>query len=477
MTIVDDGLPDPAVVVLVGPSGAGKSTWANARYARNEVLASDGLRAVVGSGEHDLEATKDAFALLDAILAARIRRRLTTVVDSLGLEPIRRRGYLAAARSAGLPAVAVVFGIDADECRRRNRARDRPIPAANLAAQLRRMTDVQREIAEEGWDVVLRPSSSTSRLVTPEPVVEPRRPGPEPGLRFILQISRFPWGDDPAAWLSSVALTAAQAGFAGIALMDHLIQIPQVGRAWDPIPQPWVTLGLLAGLPVRLRLGTLVSPVTFHAAGVLAKTVATLDALTGGRAFCGLGVGWWAREHAAFDVPFPPATQRLELLARCIETMRALWRPGTKPYVGDRVTLPETTCYPRPVGEIPIIVGGTGPRVLRIAGQLADGCNVPSDPAVVDRAVAAMDGGEVTVLDVPLIGRDRGEVATLVERLRGRTPAASFARRHHAGTLAAHITRMAHLQQQGVHTVFLALPDLAGTDQVEQVTPLVAAFR
>ena len=68
-------------------------------------------------------------------------------------------------------------------------------------------------------------------------------------------------------------------GFDGIALMDHLIQIPQVDRAWEPIPEPWVTLGMLAGLDTNLRLGTLVSPVTFREPGIIAKTVATLDAL------------------------------------------------------------------------------------------------------------------------------------------------------------------------------------------------------
>lgn len=81
--------------------------------------------------------------------------------------------------------------------------------------------------------------------------------------------------------------------------MDHLIQIPQVGRAWEPILELWVTLGMLAGLQPGLRLGTLVTPVTFRAPGILAKTVATLDALSGGRSFCGIGAGWWEREHAA----------------------------------------------------------------------------------------------------------------------------------------------------------------------------------
>ena len=156
-------------------------------------------------------------------------------------------------------------------------------------------------------------------------------------MGFMLQLSRFAWDDDPegpAHWLAAVARAAAEAGLQGIALMDHLIQIPQVGRAWEPIPEPWVTLGMLAGLEPGLRLGTLVTPVTFRAPGILAKTVATLDALSGGRSFCGIGAGWWAREHAGFGLPFPPARARLDQLESAIETMRALWQPGTKAIPG-----------------------------------------------------------------------------------------------------------------------------------------------
>ena len=109
MSEQSERLPDPALVVLVGASGSGKSTWAQARYRLEEVVSSDALRGVVGSGPHDLDASADAFALLETIVAARLGRGLTTVVDTLGLEPDRRRAWLASGRDAGLPVVAVLL--------------------------------------------------------------------------------------------------------------------------------------------------------------------------------------------------------------------------------------------------------------------------------------------------------------------------------------------------------------------------------
>ncbi len=483
-------IPDPALVVLVGPSGSGKSAWAAARYRAQEVVSSDQLRGIVGSGENDLDASADAFAVLDQIVEARARRGLTTVVDTLGLDPARRRGYLDLARQAGLPAAVVLVDADPAEIRRRNQNRNRPVPATAHEAQLRRMRAAAQEIPAEGWDVIARTGATDVEPAhTPgirQAAAAQRRAPARLGL--VLQISRFGWGDDPAGWLAGIATAAAEAGLEGIALMDHLIQIPQVGRAWEPIPEPWVTLGMLAGLPTGLQLGTLVSPVTLRAPGVLAKTVATLDALSGGRAFCGVGTGWWAREHAAFGVPFPPAAERLDRLEAAIETLRALWQPGTKAYHGERVTLPETTCYPRPAGPVPVIVGGAGERrTLAIAARLGDGCNLPSDLPALDRkltvlrahcAAAGRDPEQVriTVLDLPVIGRDREHVATIVETLRGRTTAADFARRHHAGTADDHIGRYRLLAERGVRTVFVSLPDLAGPDDVLRLAPLAAAF-
>jgi alkanesulfonate monooxygenase SsuD/methylene tetrahydromethanopterin reductase-like flavin-dependent oxidoreductase (luciferase family)/predicted kinase len=503
----DEPLPDPALVVLVGASGSGKSVWAAERYRTQEIVSSDDLRGIVGSGPHDLGASDDAFALLDLIVAGRLRRRLTTVVDTLGLDAEVRRGYADQARQAGIASIVVLLDTPSRLCRQRNAARDRPVPASVLTGQLRRVRDAADAIPGEGWDHVVivsaaeqappagslprRPPEATPVGAVPVGAVPVAAVPVAKGQRrmgICLQISRFPWGEDPVGWLRSIALAADEAGLEGVALMDHLIQIPQVDRAWEPIPEPWVTLGMLAGLDTRLRLGTLVTPVSMRPAGIIAKAVATLDVLSDGRAFCGIGAGWWEREHAAFGLPFPPAPERLDMLETAIETLRALWSPGTKAYDGDRVNLPETTCYPRPVSDVPIIVGGGGERrTLQIAARLGDGCNIRNDPATLDHKLAVLrqhcevlgrdvDELLITVLDLPVVGRDRDDVWARVERLRGSTPAAVFAERRHAGTVDDQRRRYERLSQRGVDTVFVALPDLETPDDVLALAPLAQAF-
>jgi alkanesulfonate monooxygenase SsuD/methylene tetrahydromethanopterin reductase-like flavin-dependent oxidoreductase (luciferase family)/predicted kinase len=485
-----DRLVDPAVVVLAGAAGSGKSTWAARRFRAAEVVSSDALRAAVGSGPSDLDASVEAFALLDQIVSARTRRSLTTVIDTLGLDPVRRGDYQRLAREAGLPAVLVIMHPAAAVCRERNRERDRPVPAPVLTDQLRKIKSLLDAASEEGWDQILiveqHDAADSPIDVHPTPDHDHR---PSTRLRVVLQVSRFPWPEqDPAGWLRNLALAADDIGFDGLALMDHLIQIPQVDRAWEPIPEPWVTLGMLAGLDTNLRLGTLVSPVTFREPGIIAKTVATLDVLSKGRAFCGLGAGWWLREHQAYGLDFPNDRQRLDQLQVCIETLRALWAPGTKAYHGRYVQLPETTCYPRPVSDVPIIIGGSGERrTLRIAAEQADGCNLPSDQKalrgkidILHRHCAAVgrdpESVEITVLDLPVIGTDREDAAVRVERLRGRLPASIYAARHHPAPAVDHARRYFELADLGVRTIFVALPDLSGSDDLARCAPLLAAL-
>lgn len=471
-----DGLPDPALVVLVGPAGSGKSHWAAARYRAVEVVSSDALRGVVGSGTADLDATDDAFAVLDLVVRARLSRGLTTVVDTLGLDDDRRRGYLALAREHRVPAVVVLVATPEALCRSRNGARDRPVPAPALARQARRSREVADLVREEGWDVVHEVDGSDAEPA-PVPGTSAEQPRPD-GLGVVLQVSRFPWGEDPGGWLASVAEAAEQAGFTGLSVMDHLLQIPQVGRAWDPLPEAWTALGFVAARTSRLRLGTLVSPVSLRAPGLVAKAVATLDVLSGGRSFCGLGAGWFEREHVGFGLGFAPASERVDALAAGVETVRALWAPGTKAFTGRYASLPETACYPRPVHEVEVVVGGSGPRVLRVAAELADAVNVRVQvldealPRWRDASDRAGREPRLTVLDTPVVGTDRDDVARRVERQRGRTPAAVFAARQRAGTATQQRDRYLRLADEGVSTVFVAVADLDGPDDLERLAPL-----
>ena len=166
-----------------------------------------------------------------------------------------------------------------------------------------------------------------------------------------------------------------------------------------------------------------------------------------------------------------------------IETMRALWASGTKEYAGDRVRLPETTSYPRPAGPIPVILGGSGERTLRIAGRLADGINVPSDLDALGARIALARGAAtkagrdpadvaVTVLDLPVIGTDRDDTWARVERLRGRTAAAAYAKRTHAGTAADQRDRYGALADHGVDTVFMAVADLETAEDLVRLAAL-----
>src|SRR5215210_1322990 len=144
-------LPDPCLVVLVGATAAGKSHWATESFAADQVVSSDRLRAVVGAGERDQRASRDAFELLELIVAKRLRRRLTTVVDSTGLEPKRRSAWRALAERHGVPTHAVVFDTPAAVVRARNRERGNPVPARIVSGQLAQTEGAAAALEAEGF--------------------------------------------------------------------------------------------------------------------------------------------------------------------------------------------------------------------------------------------------------------------------------------------------------------------------------------
>jgi F420-dependent oxidoreductase-like protein len=487
-------LPDPCLVVLVGASGSGKSTWARRWFGAERVVSSDGLRAVVGTGHHDQKASADAFAVLDEIVSRRLRRRLATVVDSTGLDAPTRLRWLEMARGARIPAHAVVVTASDDVCRKRNAARDRKVPAAVLTGQLKAAAVAPAALADEGWDGVHHATGAGALLVPPRfldaPAAAARQAaGPLP-LRFGLHLSRFDapsGGAGMAGWLTEVAAAAEAAGFTSLWVMDHLLQIPQIGREWEDMPEAYATLAFLAGRTTTIDLGVLVGSVTLRHPVIVAKLVATLDVLSGGRARCGLGAGWHQREHQLLGIPFPPAARRLDALEDALRLLPLLWGPGSPAFTGRTVSLEAATCYPRPRQDrIPLLVGGQGERrTLRLAARHADAVNLFGDPDLVQHkrgvlaahcAAEGRDPGEVTIthlsqvalLDGPDRALDHPPDRTL-DHGPGRAP--------DQGTLEEQVGRYRGLAEAGVHEAIIRPLDLAeGGPAVERLFPLLAPF-
>ncbi|MGH8968486.1 MAG: TIGR03560 family F420-dependent LLM class oxidoreductase [Actinomycetes bacterium] len=488
-------LPSPCLVVLVGPGASGKSTWAATHFPPDLIVSSDGLRALVGAGEDDIAASADAFELLDEVVRRRVARGVTTVVDTLGLDDTRRQGWVAMARAHGSACVAVGFDTPPAECRARNRSRAKRIPADALSTQLRSWVRVRDRLTDEGWDRVLSPEPVR---VVPEAFVSAaaaaRRQLDQPtGLRFGLHLAAFtPAGpSSTAGWIRDVASAAETAGFDAIYVMDHFRQIPQVGRAWDDFLESYTTLAYLAACTERVRLGALVTGITYRNVAHLGKIVATLDVLSGGRAMCGLGLAWFKVEHTAYGWDFPPTARRYDLLEDALQLLPLLWGPGSRAFHGSVLDVPDASCYPRPLQEhVPILVGGGGERrTLRLAARYADAANVFGDVTTVRHKAAVLEGhcaeagrdpGDValTHLSTAMVGVDDRHLAELVERGRPRrADPAAYAASVHAGTVADHIGRFRELAEAGAQEVMVRLPDLADPTSLERMAKVIAAFR
>jgi F420-dependent oxidoreductase-like protein len=201
-------------------------------------------------------------------------------------------------------------------------------------------------------------------------------------MKIGLQIPNFTWPGGPgaiAATLGDIAKAADEAGFASLWVMDHFFQIAYVGPYQNDMLEAYNTLGFLAGLTRKIRLGTLVTGVTYRYPGILAKTVTTLDVLSGGRAWLGIGAAWNEQESKGMGTPFPPIAVRFEMLEEALQIARQMWSDDNGPYHGKHFRLEETLCSPQPLSRPhpPILIGGSGEKkTLRLVAQYADACNL-----------------------------------------------------------------------------------------------------
>jgi F420-dependent oxidoreductase-like protein len=206
--------------------------------------------------------------------------------------------------------------------------------------------------------------------------------------------------------LVEITTTAERAGFSSVTLMDHYHQIPPVGP-----PQNWMFEGctMLAGLAARtetIALGLLVGGVTYRNPAQHAKITTTIDIISGGRAFHGIGAGWFEEEHEAYGYAFPPLRERFERLEDHLQIARAMFTEEQATVAGKHHSVSGAYNNPKPLrGDIPIVVGGSGERkTLRMVAQYADGCNFFGDPEQARHLLGVLEG------HCERLGRDPAEI-------------------------------------------------------------------
>jgi F420-dependent oxidoreductase-like protein len=201
-------------------------------------------------------------------------------------------------------------------------------------------------------------------------------------MRIGLQVPNFTWPGGPeeiGARLAEIGRTADEAGFYSLWVMDHFFQIGVVGPPENPMLEGYSALSFLAGVTKRVKLGTLVTGVHYRHPGILMKTVTTLDVLSGGRAYLGIGAGWNEHESRGLGVPFPPLKDRFEQLEEALQIAHQMWKDDRSAYTGkhyqlaDPLNRPQALAQPHP----PIMIGGGGEqKTLRLVAQYGDACNL-----------------------------------------------------------------------------------------------------
>src|SRR3954447_26578863 len=180
-----------------------------------------------------------------------------------------------------------------------------------------------------------------------------------------LHVSRFDWAGGPAGIGPGVADLARRAEAIGVrtlSFMDHWFQMDWMAPAEDPMLEGYTALGYVAGCTERLRLRLLVTGVTYRHPGLLAKTMTTLDVLSGGRGMFGIGAAWYEREHLGLGVPYPSMGERFERLEETLQICLQMWSEDEGPYEGRHFQLAETICRPAPLSSPrpKILIGGSG---------------------------------------------------------------------------------------------------------------------
>jgi F420-dependent oxidoreductase-like protein len=287
-------------------------------------------------------------------------------------------------------------------------------------------------------------------------------------MRVSVTITNHTWPGGPPAMREHLGALAAAADAAGadtLWLPDHLIQADPRQSDDEPMLETYTTLGFIAARTERIRLGALVSPVSYRAPAVVVKAVTTLDVLSGGRAWLGIGAGYSEGEARGMGLDFPPTAERFDRLTETLAIAFRMWAGDTTPFEGTYYRLENPLGNPAPVRKPhpPVLIGGTGEKkTLRLVAEHADACNVfdvPDEGATIRRKL------DVLARHCEDVGRPFEAIDKTVSTMFAEgEPAEKFADR--CGTLASygveHVVLLHSWTAQSLASLESLIPAVAG---------------
>src|SRR5215472_1394270 len=282
-------------------------------------------------------------------------------------------------------------------------------------------------------------------------------------MKFGIHNPSWQFGTDPAGIFDAVKAKAQWAehhGFTWFSVMDHLIQIANVGAPDEPFMEGWTVLSALAAVTQRIRLATLVSSVGYRNPAHLAKIATGVDLISRGRLTFGIGAGWFEAEYRQYGWDFPPRpATRIRQMEEAVRLIRAMWSEPRTTFHGRYFRVEDAILEPKPVQKPhpPVMIAGGGEQLtLRAVARLADACNVGGDPEMVRNKLAVLRGHcdaaqrdyaeiETTHNNGWLLGRSDAAVGAKRERLAVRGPLRGF-----VGTVSEAIDLIGQYQSAGV---------------------------
>jgi F420-dependent oxidoreductase-like protein len=308
-------------------------------------------------------------------------------------------------------------------------------------------------------------------------------------MRFGLQIPNFTLGipdDQLFEGVANLALAAESVGFESLWVMDHFYQLPPLGGPSQPMLESYTLLAAIAARTTKIKLGALVTGVTYRNPALLAKIVTTLDVVSAGRAILGIGAAWYDVEHEGLGVDFPPVGERMARLEEAVQICRSMFREERPTFHGRYYETNEAWNVPRPLqrGGPPILIGGGGERrTLRLVARYADLCNLTGDTDMIRHKISVLrehceavgrDPGEITVsrLSTLVLTRSPTETAETWDLLRSAVGQEASA--FNVGQEEDLIDQVRQLEEAGAEYLIFNMPT-SGPDAIRRVGEVLVA--